>query len=408
MTLRSLGRDTSAAWQSAGYRDADLPELAAELLRERLPPTGLDTQALTAELLAAPHLPEQFDARAGFGQPPVTVWRDDRLQVQVLFWLDGTTAIHEHAFCGAFGLLSGSSIHADHAFELHRELDDYTRVGTLVRTRTDRLGPGDVRAIGAGGRFVHANFHLEQPTVTVIVRTFGLAITRPQFSYMPPGLALAAHTARSTLRRQQQLMRTAARTALAGLDKTLSDIAANRDTFAALSLLLAAIGELDSMRAAQPALDIIRERFGDDGDTCVAALRHTRTTKALVGLRASLTDPGHRQLVAALLFADNRAELLGIAGRNDGAPGAGDALEVADRLAKLLENQAARAVLGGGVIGARSDALVWLLQRSLGGDDEAAISRALRAGEAGGVVAAEVSKLCFALPRVSPLAAVFR
>jgi hypothetical protein len=33
-------------------------------------------------------------------------------RIEALFWVDGTTSIHQHSFSGAFQVLAGKSIHS--------------------------------------------------------------------------------------------------------------------------------------------------------------------------------------------------------------------------------------------------------------------------------------------------------
>jgi hypothetical protein len=48
---------------------------------------------------------------------------------------------------------------------------------------------GDVRQILSGDRFIHSLFHLDRPSVTMVVRTKHDSGTDPQYSYFPPGIA---------------------------------------------------------------------------------------------------------------------------------------------------------------------------------------------------------------------------
>jgi hypothetical protein len=56
------------------------------------------------------------------------VYAGRRFYVEVVFWAEGTTAIHQHSFSGAFQVLVGSSIHTLYGFErgeaVARELAD--------------------------------------------------------------------------------------------------------------------------------------------------------------------------------------------------------------------------------------------------------------------------------------------
>ena len=50
------------------------------------------------------------------------------------------------------------------------------------------LRPGAVRSIEAGFGFIHALFHLERPTVTIVVRNESSGLPHPQYTYLRPGL----------------------------------------------------------------------------------------------------------------------------------------------------------------------------------------------------------------------------
>jgi len=103
--------------------------------------------------------------------------------------MEGTTAIHDHSFCGAFMVLEGASLQATYDFEpADRLAEDRLVVGDLVSRQPEVLRPLDIRLIEPGGGFVHALFHLERPTVTIVVRNGACALPYPQYEYLRPGL----------------------------------------------------------------------------------------------------------------------------------------------------------------------------------------------------------------------------
>ncbi|MFN2514442.1 MAG: hypothetical protein ABR568_23900, partial [Pyrinomonadaceae bacterium] len=57
----------------------------------------------------AASLPHQYDVEGRFGNPPITLFAGPRFHIDVYYWLDGTTSIHQHSFTGAFQVLLGSS-----------------------------------------------------------------------------------------------------------------------------------------------------------------------------------------------------------------------------------------------------------------------------------------------------------
>lgn len=172
----------------------------------RLPPgLGSLAEAATAALLAVPPTPEvgalpvlahaascdempvQRPLSDTFGQPPLIVHREERF-FQALTWVEGTTAIHQHGFEGAFAVADGLSLHVPYNFEAGESMaEGHLVAGDLQAGAPEILRPGAVRTIAAGFEFVHALFHLERPTLTFVVRN-NVDLPYPQYSYMRPGL----------------------------------------------------------------------------------------------------------------------------------------------------------------------------------------------------------------------------
>src|SRR5262249_17465041 len=141
-----------------------------------------------------------------FGQPPLNVYVNERFSIEVLFWLDGTPAIHEHAFAGAFHVLAGASIHSQYAFDLHERVSRRLLLGDLRLRGVEQLGQGDTRPIRPGPQFIHAVFHLDRPSVTVVVRTPSKKELLPQYSYCKPSAAYAHFELGEQMTRQLQLL----------------------------------------------------------------------------------------------------------------------------------------------------------------------------------------------------------
>src|SRR5262249_25124801 len=133
-------------------------------------------------------LPHQTDPAALLGQPPVTLFRARRFYVDALFWVDGTTTIHDQAFAGSFQLLSGASIEATFTFAPSRDVDGHLRVGELNAIRSTLVHPGDVSLIPPGPSYIHSLFHLVRPSLSLVVRTFSDASMGVQRAYSPAGL----------------------------------------------------------------------------------------------------------------------------------------------------------------------------------------------------------------------------
>ena len=199
-----LGRTVLARWKAQNFSLGRFPEIARDALEERPPAKHVNLASLIKEFLLDDEQP--FQTQSGFGQPELVVHDDPRFYIQILFWLEGTTDIHQHKFSGAFHVLEGSSIHSHFAFENPEPISAHLRVGQLRMTDTRLLETGSTVPIVSGSGCIHSLFHLDTPSVSVVVRTHTDPGTGPQFTYLPPHLAVDPfHHDALTARRKQLL-----------------------------------------------------------------------------------------------------------------------------------------------------------------------------------------------------------
>ena len=113
-----LGEHLERAWDNAGRDEDSFSDVAAAALRALPPDRGLDLEKLVDAVLD-PAVPahSQLAPPGVFGQPGVTVFRGRGYLVEVYFWQQSLSAIHDHPFCGAFTVLQGSSAEAVYRFE---------------------------------------------------------------------------------------------------------------------------------------------------------------------------------------------------------------------------------------------------------------------------------------------------
>jgi predicted metal-dependent enzyme (double-stranded beta helix superfamily) len=169
--FRRLGELLEARWRQHDYDERVFPDLAAALLEEADELEKIGALDILRWIGSQPALPAQQDAPSRFGDLAITFYDTPRFFVSALFWLDGTTAIHQHSFCGAFRVLAGGSLHTRYRFRVERAVNSRFRLGELDRGQVELLVPGSVRPIASGDRFIHSLFHLERPSVTVVIRT---------------------------------------------------------------------------------------------------------------------------------------------------------------------------------------------------------------------------------------------
>jgi len=188
-----LGDLVDQRWTALGRRPEQLTGVAADALVEVPVPDTLTPEAILGLLATGTDLPGQRPSSDRFGQPPAVMYRSDNFQIQAITWMEGTTSIHQHGFDGAFRVLWGSSLHVRYSFDDGETLaDDHLVAGRLVMDDPEILWAGDIRPIVAGPDFIHALFHLERPSVTIVVRNGSSGLPHPQYDYRLPGLGVDA------------------------------------------------------------------------------------------------------------------------------------------------------------------------------------------------------------------------
>ncbi len=132
-----LGRTILERWREQNFSLEGFPELARIALDESPPSQNVDLEELVQEFLSNDDQP--FQSQSGFGQPELVAFNDQRFYIQILFWLDGTTDIHQHEFSGAFHVMHGSSLHAEFDFVHAQSITPHLRVGDLEMKKIELL-----------------------------------------------------------------------------------------------------------------------------------------------------------------------------------------------------------------------------------------------------------------------------
>src|SRR4051812_44637083 len=143
-----LGRTVLERWKRENFSLEKFPGIARAALDERPPAKHVDLAALMRDFLSNDDQPPQSDSE--FGEPEIVAYHHPRFYVQLLFWMDGTTAIHQHEFSGAFHVMHGSSIHAHYTFENARSVTPHLRVGDVRMKQIELLETGRTVPIVSG------------------------------------------------------------------------------------------------------------------------------------------------------------------------------------------------------------------------------------------------------------------
>ena len=145
--FNELGAEVEVLWRNKNYDEAVFPELAAQALKKANIPAKMSAWDVIEWTMHQTVLPDQKDLPGRFGDPPITIYNSPRFHIDVYFWLEGTTAIHQHSFCGAFQVMHGSSIHSWYEFELSESINVFTEIGNMNLKLCELLGVGDVQKL---------------------------------------------------------------------------------------------------------------------------------------------------------------------------------------------------------------------------------------------------------------------
>ncbi|MEI6323351.1 MAG: hypothetical protein WCP60_09635 [bacterium] len=308
-----LGRRVYGRWLDADFSLAAFPEIARTALEEQPPSEQVDLTDLIREFLLSDEQP--YQSASGFGQPEIIVYDSPKFYIQLLFWLDGTTDIHQHEFSGAFHVMAGSSIHSEYAFENAQDVTAHFRIGNLKLRKADLLETGRTVPITSGRTGMHALFHLETPSVTVVVRTHSDPGTGPQFTYLPPHLAVDPVQSDALTLRRKQLLDVLEQTGDPDYAPLVLEMITNLDFERGFFILQNCIGPLRLLGSWEDVWRVFERKHRKLAAPVLPTLEEIIRRDGLVALRSSIEEAEHRFYLALILNLENRTDLLKMVGK---------------------------------------------------------------------------------------------
>ena len=308
--FKALGDAVLTRWQRDNFSLTKFPEIARAALDQKPPAKKVDLAALMRDFLRDDAQPIQTDSP--FGEPELVVYSHPRFYIQLLFWMDGTTAIHQHEFSGAFHVMHGSSIHAHYQFDETAAVTPYLRVGDLRMTKMELLEAGRTVAITSGKTDIHSLFHLDSPSVTVVVRTQHDPGTGPQLNYLPPHVAVDPHFSDTLMLRRKQLLDVLEQTSPSDYVPRVRGMVAELDFERGFSVLHHCMGALHQLDQWGPVIAVFEKKHGALAAGVATTLREDVRRGTIKGMRGAIVEPEHRFFLALLMNATTRADVLAL------------------------------------------------------------------------------------------------
>ena len=305
--FEKLGRTVLERWRKQNFSLEAFPELARIAIDEAPPSKNVGLEEMIHEFLVNDEQP--FQSQSGFGQPELVAFNDPRFYIQILFWMEGTTEIHQHEFSGAFHVMQGSSVHSEFDFVGARSVTPHLRIGDLRMKQIELLESGRTVPITSGQECIHSLFHLDTPSVTVVVRTHHDPGTGPQYNYLPPHIAIdPIHTDALTMRRKQLL------DVLETLDHPsyatrVREMVGSLDFERGFNTLLHAMDRLQVLDEWEPVLATFQKRHGELAKGVPETLAESLRRDSISQMRYHIENPEHRFFLALLMNVQNRSDI---------------------------------------------------------------------------------------------------
>lgn len=289
--------------QSLSLKAEPFERVAAECLSSILPdfiaawsPTGF---------LDLPRAP-QHRAENNYGSPTVTLFRDHRFRVEVIFWGAGPEVyVHDHVEPGAFGVVRGARLHATYCFAPLALADADIEIGQLQPRGMELLRPGAVVEIPPGDGLVHSLFYPGPANITLSVRKTAEVWREGGLSrfYIAPSIRLAM-SGDAGADRFSDFLRREMESGEAVDPGSLLRAYCQGDKGRILRLLLT-----DWVNASPEIfrclVDMVQVTFGDYSPRVIEAVEHFRRAFLYRATHDRLTTA--QSAIAFLLFADLRA-----------------------------------------------------------------------------------------------------
>ena len=351
--FHELGSLVEQSWRDEDYCEEVFPELAEQAMTKLIPYGQVDPWEIIRWVNTTTQLPEQQDVAGRFGNPPITLFNGPRFYIDVYYWLDGSTSIHQHAFCGAFHVLLGSSLHSKYSFDEKQKINAHFSVGRIRLNSVELLKEGDTRQILPGKGYIHSLFHLDRPSVSVTIRSSSTPDASPQYDYHKPYLARNAFYESPVTIKRVQCAELLLSMKHPKADEFIAELLSRADfqtTFAIIrvtrnhltnDVVERTFGVARGQERFDALLDIARRRHGDLVDVILPVIDELQRQQNIYLRRGQITSNEHRFFLALLLNVPDRKLVLDLVKRR--FPGN----DPVDTVINWVEELAATRPLGG-------------------------------------------------------------
>jgi hypothetical protein len=295
---QSIGAAVREAFERSPGRREDMTECADSVLRTHPEIAGLRPRRVLDRLCAGGQDIANLQFGSRFSDLQLMLHVEDDFVVQLLFWTNATTSIHDHFFAGAFRVVEGSSLHCNYRFDQAGGAGAFGW-GRLELVDAELLHTGDVRTVHFAPRTIHSVFHLEVPSVSLLIASSLVHPGERQREYVGGRLAVDMAVDDHLLTKRLQALKIVAATSplLPHLEIFLRGADA-RSLHACLVALDPEISRLDDGERGEVER-VVRKH--PQAEPVLAAVRTEKVVSRLMLMRRRMRDPLARFVLAMIV-----------------------------------------------------------------------------------------------------------
>jgi hypothetical protein len=177
------------------------------------------------------------------------------------------------------------------------------------------LEKGCTVPIVSGRTCIHSLFHLDMPSITVVVRTQHDPGTGPQFNYLPPHVAYDPVFSDPLMLRRRQVLDVLESLQDPVYVERVLEMIEELDFERGFHTLQNCMGYLKELGEWENVHQAFHQKHGPLADGIESTLEECLRRDHIKRMRASVVDPEHRFFLALLLNVPNRADLLTLVSR---------------------------------------------------------------------------------------------
>jgi hypothetical protein len=209
--------------------------------------------------------------------------------------------------------MHGSSLQSLWEFEPTEQVAMRLALGRVSLKKAELLRKGDSRPIIAGKQLIHPTFHLDRPSLTVVVRTLGEANKQPQYSYLPPTIAYDPFAMVPSVQRGTQLLRMLLISGKrAEYEEITRRILGTEDTYSVFQFLLSTFELIEGEDERHNLLLAARLKHPNLIEALQPALLQGERRNKIVAIRERVSSIDLQFFLALLLNIPERSAILSL------------------------------------------------------------------------------------------------